>query len=220
MVPVVDFGRSFCTQSALRFDTDDPAEVGVPGNVCRAQILATCAITRWPSEAAQVAAAGGGVQRGHTHTFHLCQPCIGEHMYKEALPEGVRYQLQEPTSEIYVVAQQRDAGYSGQEKSFADHRSGRDVLQFADPTTTQRTRGFRGDYSAPDEGSPRFDLRMVPGRPLPSVAALVAAAKNNEREDDPHRLGVERGAELPHALHQLEAGRHGIPGRPRRRTLP
>ena len=56
MVPVVDFGRSFCTQSALRFDTDDPAEVGVPGNVCRAQILATCAITRWPSEEAFVAA--------------------------------------------------------------------------------------------------------------------------------------------------------------------
>ena len=60
MVPVVDFGRSFCTQSALRFDTDDPAEVGVPGNVCRAQILATCAITRWPSEEAQAASALDG----------------------------------------------------------------------------------------------------------------------------------------------------------------
>ena len=146
MVPVVDFGRSFCTQAALRFDTDDPAEVGVPGNVCRAQILATCAITRWPSEEAQAAAAGGGVQRGHTHTFHLCQPCIGEHMYKEALPEGVRYQFQEPTSEIYVVAQQRDAGVSAAARFASSPEASKTLLRtgFASLDTDPRVYFYRG----------------------------------------------------------------------------
>jgi hypothetical protein len=81
MQHVVDFGRSFVTQSALRFDTADPAEQGWPGNVCRAQILASCEVTRADT----------------ANTFYLCQPCIGEHMYKENLPAGVEFQFQQPT---------------------------------------------------------------------------------------------------------------------------
>ena len=81
MQQVVDFGRSFVTQSALRFDTADLAEQGVPGNVCRAQILASCEVTR----------------AGTANTFYLCQPCIGEHMYRENRPAGVEFQFQQTT---------------------------------------------------------------------------------------------------------------------------
>ena len=109
---VTDFGRSFCTQSMLSFESNDIHESGVPGNVCRAQILASCEVTR------DAGASAGGT----ASTYYLCQPCIGEHMYREALPDGAKFQFQQPTSQIWVVAQRRGAGLSGQEKTFADHR--------------------------------------------------------------------------------------------------
>jgi hypothetical protein len=163
-----DFGRSFCFFRAERFETNSPAELGTPINICRSQILASCTISREGT-------CGGGAK-----TYYLCQPCIGEYMYTEGLPAGEQFQFQQPTSQIWCVVQQ-PRSTSGQEKTFADHRAGRDLLQFKDPTSGGRVKNFAGTWSGDSPDSPDIQLRQVRALRLRSVAQIIAASKNNER---------------------------------------
>lgn len=183
-MPVLpDFGRSFCTFRTLVHQTDDAAEQGVPANVCRAQVLARLTISRRGGQgvAASAAAAAADDDSGSSteNTYYLCQPCIGEFMYKHNLPPGEAFQFQQPTSEIWCTVQ--ESGPSGQEKTFADHGSGRDVIQFSSPSPSSRIQNFAGTWTSYAERSPSADICRVEARPLATIAEIVAASKANER---------------------------------------
>jgi len=90
------------------FVTDTTARDGVEANNCRAQVQARCTLT---SE-----------RTGQSLDYLMCQPCIGEHMYR---PGQI---TQVPTSEVLIICSATQDDYMLLKKH-ADHKD--DVIQMS-----------------------------------------------------------------------------------------
>ena len=127
------------------------AQDGVEMNTCRAQVLASCALT--------------DVNDDETYEFYLGKECIGEYMYKE---DGI---AQVPTSEVGTVCSRGD---SSMWKKFANHDH--DVIQSGPWDVRRKT--FAGGYAYWTDL--QFILKSAEARPLRTSEDITASIMAGE----------------------------------------